>query len=286
MRKQKEAIVLTGDEFRRLQLIQMPLLKEFDRVCRKNNITYSISGGTLIGAIRHQGYIPWDDDADIMMLREDYEKFKKVRDQLDPKIAFFQDHDTDPNYIWGYGKIRRVGTKFIRCGQSHLKFQTGVSIDIFPLDDVPNSTFKRMMLDFKLWKMRKTLWAQVAKYTEKNPFKRLWYKLLATKKPEKVFKKLKKMTDKSRNDSDKEVRVLLFPSIGKMYVKNPMKTRYSMPKSWFTDVVEYPFEDMMIYGTRDYHAALYYQYRDYMTLPPVDKRDPHAPCEEYDFGDC
>lgn len=286
MRKQKEAIVLKGEEFRRLQLIQIPLLKEFDRVCRENNITYSISGGTLIGAVRHKGYIPWDDDADIMMLREEYEKFKKVRDQLDPSICFFQDHDTDPNYIWGYGKIRRVGTKFIRCGQSHLKFQTGVSIDIFPLDDVPNSTFKRMMLDFKMWKLRKTLWAQVAKYTEKNPFKRLWYKTLALTNPEKVFKKVKKYTDKSRNNNEKEVRVLLFPSIGKMYVKNPMKTRYSMPKSWFTDVVEYEFEDMKIYGTRDYHAALYYQYRDYMTLPPEDKRDPHAPCEEYDFGDC
>jgi lipopolysaccharide cholinephosphotransferase len=286
MRKQKEAIVLKGEEFRRLQLIQIPLLKEFDRVCRENNITYSISGGTLIGAVRHKGYIPWDDDADIMMLREEYEKFKKVRDQLDPSICFFQDHDTDPNYIWGYGKIRRVGTKFIRCGQSHLKFQTGVSIDIFPLDDVPNSTFKRMMLDLKMWKLRKTLWAQVAKYTEKNPFKRLWYKTLALTNPEKVFKKVKKYTDKSRNNNEKEVRVLLFPSIGKMYVKNPMKTRYSMPKSWFTDVVEYEFEDMKIYGTRDYHAALYYQYRDYMTLPPVDKRDPHAPCEEYDFGDC
>lgn len=286
MRKQKEAIVLKGEEFRRLQLIQIPLLKEFDRVCRENNITYSISGGTLIGAVRHKGYIPWDDDADIMMLREEYEKFKKVRDQLDPSICFFQDHDTDSNYIWGYGKIRRVGTKFIRCGQSHLKFQTGVSIDIFPLDDVPNSTFKRMMLDLKMWKLRKTLWAQVAKYTEKNPFKRLWYKTLALTNPEKVFKKVKKYTDKSRNNNEKEVRVLLFPSIGKMYVKNPMKTRYSMPKSWFTDVVEYEFEDMKIYGTRDYHAALYYQYRDYMTLPPVDKRDPHAPCEEYDFGDC
>lgn len=283
-RVEKPAIVLKGEEFRKLQLIQIPMIQEVDRVCRKHNIKYSISGGTLIGAVRHKGYIPWDDDADIMMLREEYEKFKKVAHEMNQSICFFQDHDTDPEYIWGYGKVRRTGTKFIRCGQSHLKFKTGVSIDIFPLDDVPNSTIGRMLQDFKLWRMRKRLWAQVGKYTEKNPLKRLWYKMISHTKPEKIFKKVKKMTDKSRNDNGKEVRPYLFPSIGKMYVKNPLRKRYSMPKSWFTDVVEYPFENIKVFGTRDYDAALYYQYRDYMTLPPEDKRDAHAPCEEYDFG--
>lgn len=284
MKKQKEPIVLKGEEFRHFQLIQIPLLQELDRVCRKNNIKYSISGGTLIGAVRHKGYIPWDDDADVMMLREEYEKFKKVTDQLDPKICYFQDHDTDNKYIWGYAKLRRTGTKFIRCGQAHLGHQTGVSIDIFPLDDVPNSTIGRMWQDFRLWRMRKRLWAKVAKYTEPNWFKRMWYKAISHTNPDRIFKKVNKMAAKSRNDNGKEVRCLLFPSIGKMYVKNPLRVRYSMPKSWFLDVVEYPFENIVVYGTRDYDAALKYQYRDYMTLPPEDKRDAHAPCEEYDFG--
>ena len=78
--------VLNPEEFRRLQLVQLELLVEFDRVCRKHNIDYVISSGTMLGAIRHKGYIPWDDDSDIMMLRSDYERFKTVMNDLNPDI--------------------------------------------------------------------------------------------------------------------------------------------------------------------------------------------------------
>ena len=99
--------IVTGEDLKRLQNIQLELMSEFDRVCRKHNIKYTITCGTLLGAIRHKGFIPWDNDADISMLREDYEHFKKVANELDPEICFFQDHDTDPGYLWGYGKIKR-----------------------------------------------------------------------------------------------------------------------------------------------------------------------------------
>ena len=112
---------IKGQEFRRMQLLELDMLKEFDRVCRKNNINYVIFGGTLLGAVRHHGYIPWDDDADIAMLREDYEKFKLVANEMNSEICFFQDHTNDEGYRWGYGKLRRTNTKFIRVGQEHLK---------------------------------------------------------------------------------------------------------------------------------------------------------------------
>ena len=83
---------LTPEEFRRMQLVQIPLIQEVDRVCRKHDIRYTISCGTLLGAVRHKGYIPWDDDADISMLREDYERFRQVANEMDPSIAIFQDH--------------------------------------------------------------------------------------------------------------------------------------------------------------------------------------------------
>ncbi len=114
MSKAKE---LSPEQFRRMQLVELDMLVEFDRVCRDNNIDYVLFGGSLLGAVRHQGYIPWDDDADIGMLREDYDRFKQHLNELDSSICYFQDHDTDPEYRWGYGKLRRTGTKYIRVGQ-------------------------------------------------------------------------------------------------------------------------------------------------------------------------
>lgn len=133
----KQVKVIEGEDFRRMQLLELDMLVEFDRVCRAHGIAYTIFGGTLLGAVRHKGYIPWDDDADIAMLREDYERFRSVAHEMDPSICFFQDHLSDPEYRWGYGKLRRTGTKYVRVGQEHLKCKTGVFVDVFPMDDAP-----------------------------------------------------------------------------------------------------------------------------------------------------
>ena len=101
---------LTPKQFRKMQLTQLDMLVDFDRVCRKHGINYVIFTGTLLGAVRHKGFIPWDDDADIGILREDYEKFKKVSNELNPEICYFQNHETDPEYRWEYGKLRRSNT--------------------------------------------------------------------------------------------------------------------------------------------------------------------------------
>lgn len=107
---------LSKEELRRMQLLELDMISELDRVCRKHDISYVIYGGTLLGAVRHKGFIPWDDDADIAMLREDYKKFQKYAKELDPAICYFQDHDTEPEYIWGYAKVRRTGTRLVRAG--------------------------------------------------------------------------------------------------------------------------------------------------------------------------
>lgn len=275
--------VIKGEEFRRMQLLQVDMLRELDRVCRRHNIIYTISCGSLLGAVRHHGYIPWDDDADICMLREEYEKFKKVASELDPKICYFQDHTTDPNYLWEYGKLRRTGTKFVRVGQEHIHCKTGVSIDVFPLDDVPKSVFGQMLQDFDCFCLRKILYARVAAVSGKGLWK-YWYRFIRLIPENYVHNRVAGYAKRSRDDSPNRVRLLLFTSFGKLYVKdNPLKTRYSMPKKWFLDRSEYDFEGLKLYGTKDYDAFLTYMYRDYMTLPPEDKIDPHAPVSSYEF---
>ncbi len=275
---------LSLEEFRRMQLLQLDMLKELDRVCRKNGIRYSIFAGTLLGAVRHKGYIPWDDDADIAMLREDFEQFKKVTDQLDPDICYFQDHETDPEYRWGYAKLRRTGTEFIRVGQEHLKCKTGVFIDIFPMDDIPRSTLGQIWNDFYVFCLRKVLWSEVGKYDRKgNMYTRQIYRILSKIPTDEVFAIVRKMADRSKNKKPNRVRVLLFPSLGKLYRKNPIKLRFGMPKEWFLDVTDYEFEGVRLSGTRDYDAILKYIYGDYMTPPPEEERIPHAPVSKYHF---
>ena len=278
-----EAKMIVGDEFRRMQMIQLDMMSELDRVCRKHDIKYTISCGTLLGAVRHKGYIPWDDDADITMLRDDYERFKTVAGEMDSSICYFQDHTTDPEYLWGYGKVRRTGTKYIRVGQEHIKCKTGVSIDVFPLDDVPRNIFGQMLQDFDCYVLRKILWARVAVANSKG-FENVVYRILASVPKEHVYKRVDYYAKKSGNETPNRVRLLLFPSFGKLYLKtNPLKVRYSMPKKWFLERAEYDFEGRKFWGIKDYDDFLKYMYDDYMTFPPENKREPHAPVSDYEF---
>ena len=273
---------LTPEQFRKMQLIELDMLIEFDRVCRKNNIRYVLFGGSLLGAVRHKGYIPWDDDADIGMLREDYELFKKHMNEMNPEICFFQDHETDPEYRWGYGKLRRTGTKYVRVGQEHLKCKTGIFVDIFPMDDIPLCVPGQILQDLHCFCLRKILWSEVAKVNMKG-FWKLWFTLLSKISVDVPFSGYDRYAKKSKNSTPNRVRCLSFPATGTLYKKNPLAERYGMPKSWFTNRAEYIFEGKMFYSSRDYDTVLQYIYGDYMKLPDSKGREQHSPFSEIKF---
>lgn len=279
----EKKMIIEGADFRKMQLLELDMLKELDRVCKINNITYQIWGGTQLGAVRHKGFIPWDDDADVVMLREEYEKFKRISNQLNPAICFFQDHDNDPDYRWGYGKLRRTGTKYVRLGQEHLACKTGVFVDVLPLDDVPISIIGQMIQDFHCFCIRKILWSEVGKVNEKG-FLRQWYSLLSKIPIDFAFHQLNIYTRKSKNDSPNKVRTLCYTSIGKLYYKHPLKERYGMPKRWFTRTKTFEFEGIDLIGLEFFDEYLRFSYGDYMQLPPENDRAQHAPVSDYDFG--
>ena len=174
-------------------------------------------------------------------------------------------------------------------GQEHLKCKTGFFIDVIPLDDIPLSLPGQLLNDFYCFCLRKILWSEVGKYSKsESSLVRGVYSLLSHISPEWVFRRVKGMTSKSRNASPNKVRILLFPAVGKLYrgKDHPLRERYGMPKSWFTELAEYEFEGKKLWGTKDYDTALEYEYGDYMSLPPEEKRVPHACASEYDFGPC
>lgn len=278
---------LTPKQFRKMQLAQLDMLIDFDRVCRKHDINYVIFTGTLLGAVRHKGFIPWDDDADIGILREDYEKFKKVSSELNPEICYFQNHETDPEYRWEYGKLRRSNTVFVREGQERIECKTGIFVDIFPMDDVPKSVIGQMIQDFDCFLMRKTLYSEVGKYNSKG-FVKMLYELLSKIPMSYVYELITKYTAKSNNKTNNKVRCLLFPAMGKLYKRKrklPLKERYGMPKEWFLDRTLMTFEGHDFYVPKKYDDVLRYIYEDYMQLPPEDERQPHAPFCKIKFQD-
>ncbi|MCD8010256.1 MAG: LicD family protein [Lachnospiraceae bacterium] len=122
-------------QLRELQRMQLECLDEIDRICRKHGIRYFLAGGTLLGAVRHQNIIPWDDDIDVMMLREDFERFDAVvAQELDEKY-FYQSNQTDPWYHSPFPKIRRQNTVFMtQYSERFPKMNQGIFVDIFVHD--------------------------------------------------------------------------------------------------------------------------------------------------------
>ncbi len=257
-------INLTSEQLEKLHAIQLDMLLEVRRICDKHGIKYSLIGGTLLGAIRHKGYIPWDDDADIGMLRKDYEKFRLVcRSELDREKYYFQDDRNTKGYRWGYGKLRRKDTLFLRENQKHLQFGQEIFIDIFPLDYAPDNMLLRQIHMFRCFCIRKMLWSPVGVIAEKNICKRFIYSQLSLI-PKKMIYKFYYKFIRSRKPS-KTVRINLFPT----------RKPYGFSIKFFEELIEVTFEGEVFMGSRYYDEYLRIKYGDYMKLPPVEMRKVH-----------
>ena len=170
---------ISEKELKQIQTIQQDLIQEVDRICKKNKIHYNMVGGTMLGAIRHKGYIPWDDDADIGFLRTEYEKFRKACEtDLNHEKYYMQDLRDTEGYRWGYGKLRRKDTEFIRLGQEFMPYEQGISIDLMPFDNVPDQRIARKIHFFFCFLYRKLFWSEVGSRVEENVWIRAVYKIM------------------------------------------------------------------------------------------------------------
>ena len=261
-------IQVSDSELRQIQLIQLEMLSEVDRICRKNNIHYNIIAGTMLGAVRHKGFIPWDDDADVALLREEYERFRDAcKKDLDKSRFVFQDYRNTKGYRWGYGKIRRKNTLFLREHQEHMPYFQGIFIDIFPLDGVPDNVLLRSINCLECYIVRKCLWAVVGQYSERNPLIRLLFRQLARIPEDKIFHYMQRMVKRANRRHTRMVRILTFPTYN---------NEYGYLRRWYENSALIEFEGRMLQGIADYDSYLSFKFGDdYMTLPPKEKRKGH-----------
>ena len=255
-------IQYSKEELRLLQLNELEMLIELDRICRKNGINYSLDGGTLLGAIRHKGFIPWDDDVDVMMLKEEYEAFYKACiSDLDTNRFFFQDYRTDPGYRWGYGKLRSKQTEYIKAGHEKAKYKTGVCIDVFGFDNIPDNKVARAIFLAKMYCLRKITYSELGRYNSDKRILRKWYSLLYCIPKAAVFSVKQRIDKKYATRITKNVINSMLPFPKK-------ECKYGFPKKWFDNYIEVEFEGMQFLSIKNYDSFLKLKYEDYMALPP------------------
>lgn len=260
-------IQLDEKQLHQLQRVELELLLEADRICRKCGIHYNIIAGTLLGAVRHGGFIPWDDDADIALLRGEYEKFRRACEtELDTSRFYFQDHENTPGYRWGYGKLRRKGTTFLREHQEHMPYEQGVFIDVFPLDSVPAAPIARQVHSARCYLIRKFLWSEVGKTAAKNPWKRLLFRVMSCVPRETIFRRYAKLVEAGCHHSSRWVRILTFPT--------PTKDEGYL-RAWYEHSAPTVFEGQTFSGIADVDSYLSFKFGNYHELPPESQRKVH-----------
>ncbi len=266
----------TPELIKKMQSVELDMLKVVDSLCRENNISYEVDGGTLLGAVRHGGFIPWDDDVDVRMLRGDYDRFIKVCEtKLDKSKYFLQTYKTDPGYRWGYARILKNGTFFQRQGQDALTMRRGIFIDVFPCDGMPSNPLAKHLFNFLCLLARKILYSPVGATAEENIIKRTGYRVLSILPKKAGTGILEFLIKKYRNKETELVRTLGWGA---------PEEDIGFKRAWMLDVCELPFEGMMVKAPKDYDAHLKHMFGDeYMTPPPVEKRFPKHTAVRIDF---
>ena len=265
----KSELLLSGaEEIRRIQLIQIELLTEFDRICRKYGLKYNINFGTLIGALRHKGFIPWDDDIDVTMYYEDCDKLYEImQKELDQSKYFYRCPQTEPYHHIIFNHLEHKGTAYTKAGRDKLKNKIGVFIDIFPMYPAAPNAF----IDFfhtkvcRFW--RTALWSTVGAGSEKNPVKRFYYKKLALMGTEKCRKNFLKYAAKFDNNKG---RLKFWTSVD----RSPYNVDL-VRKDNFEEAVELMFEGRKFYAPKHYEGSLEFCFSpDWKLYPNVSGRLP------------
>lgn len=253
------------EKLKELQKIEMIILKEVDKICKENKITYYLGEGSLLGAVRHKGFIPWDDDIDLLMPRKDYEKFLKIAPTVISTNYEIQHSSLIKNYWSPFIKVRYLkNSSFKQQHIAHLTENNGPLIDIFPLDTVPKLDSFRQKIQAMTIKLYRGMLSY--KLGTRHPKKYKGYIVKFASKfvsVRKIHKKLDNTFIKYNNSKNKYIVNLA------SYYNYRKQT---VPKNWYGQPRMVKFENMTVPIPKEAEKILSSIYGDYMILPPKDKQ--------------
>lgn len=237
-KEEKRSGWIVSEQAKKIWAKELELYSELERICKKYDIKYFAEGGTLLGAVRHEGFIPWDDDMDIAMLRDDYNKFCEVASSELSEPFFFQNNKTDNvNYL--FSRIRNSNTAAVPVkGIPYTDYTNhGIFIDIFPLDSLPDNVEEQDKVFADIKSLKNALKSSLTSEERANAINNL----------EVYFNELNK-----RNDSSNYTIYGL-----------PKSNCFIRPKSLYDESIMLPFEMIEIPVMKDYEDALNYHYGDW-----------------------
>ena len=262
-----------------LQKVQIMILKYFIKICEENNLLYFIYGGSLLGTIRHEGFIPWDDDIDVIMFREDFEKLNKIFEKnIDDKYRFINVLNEE-TYHYTFGRLMLKNTLFEEWWASQVDYTHNIFIDVFILDNIPKNKFKRFIHTWSSFLLNQLTMYAFIKFDNNSKLKKIIQQLthylikILPMSPYSIKRKCVETFTKYENQDCDEV--CDFPAICQMPIY--YKT------DWFP-LKKAKFEDLEVNIPNDYDKILTRTYGDYMKLPPKESR--YRPAhEKIEFGE-
>ena len=271
----------TRKQLELLQKIEIENLKTFIEICDKLKLTYFVYGGTLLGVEKFKGLIPWDDDIDVALPRDSYERFVKEAPGILPKEYFLQNPYNCPQCPYPYTKLRRRGTKYVEYANRNVNIDTGIYIDIYPVDKIPDDErlrrkqFKKVRRWIFFYQCRQTpLWDRelsgiVGK--TKQAGKWLVCHLLKVFSQQYCINKIDYYMSMYNKTDAKRYAALNSPNYNNIYLK-------------LFPLEEGKFGELTVKIPGDHKTHLFMRYGDYSELPPEDQRCGHVPYI-LDFGD-
>lgn len=263
---------LVDSEMKKVWAVELDLLDQLLNVCKKHDIKIFASGGTLLGTVRHEGFIPWDDDIDMMMFREDYEKLCEVAKTEFEEPYFFQTEYTDPGSLRGHAQLRNSETTgILKNEKDKYRFNQGIFLDIFPLDVVVDdeALFEKQYRQARRYKKLAGLFSKLStryvpntKHKLKGVVKHLLYllgnkPLRLLKLEEWAYKRFEKTCMKYNGEPTERVSTLSFQFANRQHFKY---------RKDFEEVIDMPFEFMMIPVGKEYDHALQQRYGEYRKI--------------------
>lgn len=258
-------------ELKELQRIELEILKEIDKICRCHHIRYYLAGGTLLGAVRHQGFIPWDDDIDIAMPREDYEQFIKIMSYKKHPTYKLLDIECTKGYPYTFAKVVDTRTRLVEEIGKDIQ-DMGIFIDIFPIDGMGMQKEKAMQRLMKIIRLRSRIWEAALKKDEiknkESNLKNQVVKAVANRLIKIIGIKrcyhymMKYVKQETFQDSK-----WIASAVGGAGIEREL-----IERKYFDNVIEMEFEGKKFYAPEGYKKYLTNLYGDYMKMPSEECR--------------